>query len=145
MLGGACMVVWGACMVALGGHAWLLWGVCTVATGGCAWFLWGGGMHGCSGGHAWFLLGGACFLPGVCMLFAGGCACFFPGGCACFFPLYCEKGTPPKKGGASRFSLLQNYPHPLSLRGRDLITSPLSLTLEPHYMTTISPSTFPLK
>ena len=32
-------------------------------------------------------------------------------------PVYRDKGIPPKKGGGSVL-LLQNYPHPLSLRGR---------------------------
>ena len=42
-------------------------------------------------------------------------------------PVYHEKGTRTKKGGGS----LQHYLHPLNLRGRGLISSPLSLTLEP--------------
>ena len=45
-------------------------------------------------------------------------------------PVYRDKGTPPKKGGGPVL-LLQNYPHPLSLRTEALITSPLPLTLEP--------------
>ena len=54
---GACMVAWGACVVARGGMHGCSGGVCMVALGGHAWLLWGGmhgcsqgGMHGCSGG-----------------------------------------------------------------------------------------------
>ena len=35
----------------------------------------------------------------------------------CTGPVYSDKGTPPKKGGGPVL-LLQNYPHPLRLRGR---------------------------
>ena len=66
-----------------GGPAWLVpGGVCMVlARGGvCVVFP--------EGGHAWFLWGGGevCvwFLPGGCMVFAGGHAWFFPGGCMVF-------------------------------------------------------------
>ena len=44
--------------------------------------------------------------------------------------VYCDKDTPPKKGGGPVI-LLQNYSHPLSQRAEALITSPLPLTLEP--------------
>ena len=82
---GACMVVPGACMVALGG-------VCVVLFGGaCVVLFWGGvrgfirgacvilfgGMRGFiqgAGGHAWFYLGGAC------MVLFGGHAWFYLGG-----------------------------------------------------------------
>ena len=66
--GWACVVAWGASMVARGAFV-----VAPGGYGGCAWLLWGG-MCGCSGGHAWLL-------PGACMVFSrGGMHGFFWGG-----------------------------------------------------------------
>ena len=41
-------------------------------------------------------------------------------------PVYRDKGTPSKKGGGLVL-LLQNYPHPLSLRGRSAYHFPTLL------------------
>ena len=109
--GGACMVAWGAHMVASGGCAWLLGGVYVVAPGGhawllggCAWLLWGGmrgcsqgGVHGCSRGEG--MRGcsrGACMVAprggvhgcsrgGVCGCL-GGHAWLLPGGACMVAP-----------------------------------------------------------
>ena len=82
--GGACMVAWGACMVAPGGHAWLLRG----GMRGCS----GGGMRGCSGGPAWLLKGGmhGCSRGGgcsggACVVARGGMHGFIWGGMRGFF------------------------------------------------------------
>ena len=109
--GGACVVAWGACMVAprggmhgcsgghawllQGGHAWLLRGACMVARGGvhgCSGGVHGcsqGGMHGCSGGAcmvAWgaWLLGGVrgCSRGGMHGCSRGGHVWLLWGGCA---------------------------------------------------------------
>ena len=50
--GGACVVAWGAYVVAPGGMG----AACVVALGG--------GVCGCSGGHAWLLWGGCVVAPG---------------------------------------------------------------------------------
>ena len=43
-------------------------------------------------------------------------------------PLYRDKGTPPKKG-EGQVLLLQNYPHPLRLRGRGPYHIPTPLNI----------------
>ena len=94
----ACMVAWGACVVArwawvvvgvcmvARGYVWLLGGSCMVGGmhgGGCAWLL--GGMHGCRGacmvarwGYVW--LGCVCGFRGVCMVASQGGVCMVVGG-----------------------------------------------------------------
>ena len=105
--GGACVVLFGGCMVLFERmDAWMhgfIRGACVVLFGGMHGFIRGvhgfiwGGMRGfirgvCVvlfwGGMRGFIRGMHGFIRGACMVSFGGCVWFYSGGCACFFQFF---------------------------------------------------------